>query len=307
MIACLALLGLFGFVLLRGLRRTELVADRFALLAATGLIALSALQSMVNLGVNLSLLPANGMTLPFISYGGSSLCALALGMGLFLALTRRRPERRGARCEPAGGDRGRRHGRAYVSGAGLAAELRARGRPVVARVRCPGRPLLDAASLEHHLIQAASPDRALRRTAARARAARRSGSVRVCAFSADVRPAAVAAFGGYAAAPVGLAAALLRVPVLVHEQNAVLGRANRLIVRRAARLALRFAPTRGAETACRGRRRWSPATRCARRSRHCAHGHTSAGAGAADARCWWSAAARARACSATWCRRRSPG
>ena len=90
-IACLAVLGLFGFVLLRGLRRTEAVADRFAFLAATGLIALFGVQSIVNLGVNLSLLPATGMTLPFISYGGSSLCALALGMGLFLALTRRRP------------------------------------------------------------------------------------------------------------------------------------------------------------------------------------------------------------------------
>ena len=90
-IACLALLGLFGFVLLRGLRRTEMVADRFAFLAAAGLIAHFGLQSIVNLGVNLSLLPATGMTLPFISYGGSSLCALALGMGLFLALTRRRP------------------------------------------------------------------------------------------------------------------------------------------------------------------------------------------------------------------------
>jgi cell division protein FtsW len=90
-IACLALLGLFGFVLLRGLRRIEMVADRFAFLGATGLIALFGLQSMVNLGVNLSLLPATGMTLPFISYGGSSLCALSLGMGMFLALTRRRP------------------------------------------------------------------------------------------------------------------------------------------------------------------------------------------------------------------------
>jgi cell division protein FtsW len=90
LIACLALLGLIGFVVLRGLRRTELVADRFSLLAATGLIVHFGLQAMVNLGVNLSLLPAKGMTLPFISYGGSSLCALALGMGLFLALTRRR-------------------------------------------------------------------------------------------------------------------------------------------------------------------------------------------------------------------------
>ena len=91
LIACLALLGLFGFILLRGLQRTELVTDRFALLAATGLIVQFGLQVVINLGVNLSLLPAKGMTLPFISYGGSSLCALALGMGMFLALTRRRP------------------------------------------------------------------------------------------------------------------------------------------------------------------------------------------------------------------------
>jgi cell division protein FtsW len=90
LIASLALLGLFAFVLLRGLARTEMVSDRFALLAAAGLLAHFGLQAIVNLGVNLSLLPAKGMTLPFISYGGSSLCALALGMGMFLALTRRR-------------------------------------------------------------------------------------------------------------------------------------------------------------------------------------------------------------------------
>jgi cell division protein FtsW len=91
LIACLALIGLFAFILLRGLRRTELVTDRFALLAATGLLAHFGLQTIVNIGVNLKLVPATGMTLPFISYGGSSLCALALGMGMFLALTRRRP------------------------------------------------------------------------------------------------------------------------------------------------------------------------------------------------------------------------
>jgi cell division protein FtsW len=90
LVACLALLGLFGFVLLRGLARTQRVGDRFALLAAAGLLAHFALQTFINLGVNVSLLPATGMTLPFISYGGSSLCALAIGMGLFLALTRRR-------------------------------------------------------------------------------------------------------------------------------------------------------------------------------------------------------------------------
>jgi cell division protein FtsW len=91
LIACVALLGLFGFVTLRGLQRTEMVADRFTLLAASGLLAHFGLQAIGNIGVNLNVLPATGMTLPFISYGGSSLCALALGMGLFLALTRRRP------------------------------------------------------------------------------------------------------------------------------------------------------------------------------------------------------------------------
>lgn len=90
LIACLILIGLFSFVVLRGLRRTELVSDRFALIAGAGLLTHFGLQAMVNLGVNLSVLPATGMTLPFISYGGSALCAMAIGMGMFLALTRRR-------------------------------------------------------------------------------------------------------------------------------------------------------------------------------------------------------------------------
>lgn len=91
LVACLALLGLFAFLLLRGLARIEVVVgDRFALLAAAGLLTHFGLQAIINVGVNLSVLPAKGMTLPFISYGGSSLCALALSMGMFLALTRRR-------------------------------------------------------------------------------------------------------------------------------------------------------------------------------------------------------------------------
>jgi len=90
LIACLVLLGLIAFVLLRGLERVQLAHDRFTMIAATGLLVLFGLQAFVNMAVNLSLLPATGMTLPFISYGGSSLCALALGMGMLLALTRRR-------------------------------------------------------------------------------------------------------------------------------------------------------------------------------------------------------------------------
>ena len=89
-VACLALVALFAFLILRGLWRLVDTSDRFVLLAATGLIAQFGLQALINMAVNLNLIPTKGMTLPFISYGGSSLCALAIGMGLFLALTRRR-------------------------------------------------------------------------------------------------------------------------------------------------------------------------------------------------------------------------
>ena len=60
------------------------------LLAATGLLVQFGLQALINMGSTLRLMPTKGMTLPFISYGGSSLLALALGMGMLLALTRRR-------------------------------------------------------------------------------------------------------------------------------------------------------------------------------------------------------------------------
>ncbi|MDE2115920.1 MAG: FtsW/RodA/SpoVE family cell cycle protein, partial [Hyphomicrobiales bacterium] len=58
---------------------------------AAGLVVLFGLQSCINMAVNLDLMPAKGMTLPFISYGGSSLMALALGTGFLIAVTRRRP------------------------------------------------------------------------------------------------------------------------------------------------------------------------------------------------------------------------
>ena len=88
-VACLALVALFGFLILRGLWRLAETTDRFVLLAASGLIAQFGLQALINMAVNLNLIPTKGMTLPFISYGGSSLLALAIGMGMLLALTRR--------------------------------------------------------------------------------------------------------------------------------------------------------------------------------------------------------------------------
>ncbi len=89
--ACLSIVALFAFVVLRGLARLLEEENLFHLLAAGGLLILFGLQAVINLGVNLHLLPTKGMTLPFISYGGSSLMALAIAMGMLLALTRKRP------------------------------------------------------------------------------------------------------------------------------------------------------------------------------------------------------------------------
>jgi cell division protein FtsW len=89
-ILCLLLVALFAFIVLRGLRaamRTEDPSTRFA---AAGLAILFGLQAAVNMAVNLHLMPAKGMTLPFLSYGGSSMISLAYGMGMLLALTRER-------------------------------------------------------------------------------------------------------------------------------------------------------------------------------------------------------------------------
>ncbi len=90
LIACLVIAGLFAFVVLRGFSRLLQEDSVFVLLACTGLLGQFGLQALINMGSTLHLIPTKGMTLPFISYGGSSLLALALGMGMVLALTRRR-------------------------------------------------------------------------------------------------------------------------------------------------------------------------------------------------------------------------
>jgi cell division protein FtsW len=89
-IACVALMVVFFFIIIRVLVRARGESDPFAALAMTGLAAMFGLQACINMGVNVALLPAKGMTLPFISYGGSSLMGTALAMGFILALARRR-------------------------------------------------------------------------------------------------------------------------------------------------------------------------------------------------------------------------
>ncbi len=88
-IACVMLLILFTGLVVRGLAHLLEEENPFRLLAAAGLIMQFGLQTLINVGVNLAILPSKGMTLPFISYGGSSMLALAIGTGMVLALTRR--------------------------------------------------------------------------------------------------------------------------------------------------------------------------------------------------------------------------
>lgn len=90
LIACVMIVGIFAFIVLRGLSRLMEEQDQFILLAATGLLLQFGLQAVINLASELRLIPTKGMTLPFLSYGISSMLALALGMGMLLALTRRR-------------------------------------------------------------------------------------------------------------------------------------------------------------------------------------------------------------------------
>lgn len=88
LIVCLVILGLFAAFVLRSYARATALKSVFAQSAVCGLAALIGLQSFINIGVNLRALPAKGMTLPFISYGGSSLIAASITVGLILALTR---------------------------------------------------------------------------------------------------------------------------------------------------------------------------------------------------------------------------
>ncbi len=90
LIFCLFMVALYGFIVLRGLSRATTHGNLFCLLAAGGLLAQFGLQALINMASALHMIPTKGMTLPFVSYGGSSLLALGLGMGMVLSLTRRR-------------------------------------------------------------------------------------------------------------------------------------------------------------------------------------------------------------------------
>lgn len=100
-IFCICLVGLIGFIVIRALLGAQKQSNLFARLAASTLAIQFGLQCGINLAVNLNLIPPKGMTLPFVSYGGTSMIAVAFGAGLILALTRKRPEERMASGLPA--------------------------------------------------------------------------------------------------------------------------------------------------------------------------------------------------------------
>jgi cell division protein FtsW len=91
-VACLVLLGLFAFVVMRALIKAAQEPDAATRLSVQGLALVFGLQALINMGVNVGLLPAKGITLPFVSAGGSSMLAVSITLGMLLALTRRRPD-----------------------------------------------------------------------------------------------------------------------------------------------------------------------------------------------------------------------
>jgi cell division protein FtsW len=108
MIFAVFLVGLYGYIILRGYNRIMDTDNMFVILASGGILTLFGLQALINMGSAIHLLPTKGMTLPFISYGGSSLLSTGIGMGMLLALTRRQARtgiaRAGLSIRPIGGD-----------------------------------------------------------------------------------------------------------------------------------------------------------------------------------------------------------
>jgi cell division protein FtsW len=92
LVLVIAIICLYSLIVVRSLFRLMRERDPFIRLAGTGLAAMFGVQAMINMGVAVRLLPAKGMTLPFVSYGGSSLIAGGIAVGMLLAFTRTRPQ-----------------------------------------------------------------------------------------------------------------------------------------------------------------------------------------------------------------------
>lgn len=90
MITCLIIMALFAFIIIRGFVRISSEDDKFIIFSVSGLLMQLGIQAIINMSVSLHLMPTKGMTLPFISYGGSSMFSAALAIGVIIALTKKR-------------------------------------------------------------------------------------------------------------------------------------------------------------------------------------------------------------------------
>ena len=90
LIACILVVALYGFIFLRGTSRLLREDSLFVVLASAGILISFTIQAMINIASAINLIPTKGMTLPFISYGGSSMIAISMAMGMLLSLTRQR-------------------------------------------------------------------------------------------------------------------------------------------------------------------------------------------------------------------------
>ncbi len=247
---CMVLVAIFAFLVLRGLSHAYRERNDFNRLAVSGLVLLLGIQSMINIGVNLELLPAKGMTLPLISYGGSSMTAICVTAGFILALTRRRRKsaRRSAACSgrrpafprskvlmtkgivllAAGGTGGH-----LFPAEALAHELKTRGYAVHlvtdrrAERYAGSFPADDIHTVSSATIGSKNPVAVIKAFLSLWRGYREARSL-----ISRLKPKAVVGFGGYPTVPPLFAAAGLGVPTAVHEQNAVMGRANKLLASR---------------------------------------------------------------------------
>ena len=248
LLACALIVALFLAIVVRVLVRLVDEEDLFTLLAAAGLTTQIGGQAFINILVNLQLFPSKGMTLPLVSYGGSSTIAVCLGGGAAGGFDAAQPLPLSADARPQGVDRegtepmtgASRH---YVLAAGgtgghlvpafvLAGELHRRGHHVAlvtdARgAAMPGKPDF----LPAHVIPASKLGKNPLKWPAGIKAIM-EGRAMARRLYDSFAPSAVVGFGGYPVLPALLAAISAEVPTVVHDQNAVLGRVNRFFAGR---------------------------------------------------------------------------
>ena len=291
------------------------LSDPFEQVAAGALFVLVGQQAFINVAVNLDLIPTKGMTLPFISYGGSSMLAMGLTMGMALALTRKRPV--GLRRRAGAGDRricvtaklavvaaGGTGGHLFPAQA-LAEALIGRGWRVVLATDERGATYAAEFPAEERIALSAAtyrPGDPLGMVRAGLAIAR--GTLTARKAFRRLEPAVVVGFGGYPSLPSLIAAASAGRPIVIHEQNAVMGRANRLLAGRATAVACAFPTLKKAPASVAARADVVKAIRCAPRSRAPAPTpYCLRPTGSTASTSWSPAAARVRG----WSPRRSHG